>query len=80
MLCCTCKTPHMTSNTYVTGLDLKLERVAARLRQRQIGDAMGVSGSRVAAIEREAVVSAETVARYREAMRVCSTRTSAVGS
>ena len=52
----------------MTGLALKLERVAARLKQRPIAEAMGVSVSRVAAIEREAVVTAATWDRYHDAL------------
>lgn len=51
-------------NMQKTGLDLKLARVAARLKQAQVGAEMGVSGSRVAAIEREAVVSPEMADRF----------------
>lgn len=51
-----------------TGLDLKLARVAARLKQAQVGAQMGVSGSRIAAIEREAVVTPETAGRFLEAL------------
>jgi transcriptional regulator with XRE-family HTH domain len=53
------------------GLDLKVERVSARLKQYQIAEHMGVSASRVAAIEREAYPSGEVVRRYREALGAC---------
>lgn len=62
------------SNT--TGLDLKLARVAARVKQWQLATEMGVSPSRVAAIEREAVVTQDTEARYLAALSTCDTRTS----
>jgi plasmid maintenance system antidote protein VapI len=66
----------MPTNEQVTGLGLKLERVAARVKQWQVAEHMGVSPSRVAAIEREAVVSTDTAFRYRTAMRMCGTGTS----
>lgn len=59
-----------------TGLDLKLARVAARVKQWQLAHEMGVSPSRVAAIEREAVVTEDTEARYMQALGTCDTRTS----
>jgi hypothetical protein len=59
-----------------TGLDLKLARVAARVKQWQIAHEMGVSPSRVAAIEREAVVSDDVETRYLAALGTCDTRTS----
>lgn len=66
---------HMTTSAS-TGLDLKLARVARRIKQKPLGEAMGVSASRVAAIEREAVVTRETADRYFEALDTCSTGTS----
>jgi DNA-binding XRE family transcriptional regulator len=60
-----------------TGLDLKLARVAARVKQWQIAHEMGVSPSRIAAIEREAVVTEDTEARYLAALGICRTGTSA---
>lgn len=66
---------HMTTSA-TSGLDLKLARVARRIKQKPLGDAMGVSASRVAAIEREAIVTSETVARYLAALDTCGTSTS----
>lgn len=60
-----------------TGLDLKLARVARRIKQKPLAEAMGVSASRVAAIEREAVVTPELAARYMAALDTCGTGTSA---
>lgn len=56
-----------------TGLNLKLLRTAARLRQYHIGNVMGVSASRIAAIERESVVTVETERRYLAALAMCRT-------
>lgn len=56
-----------------TGLDLKLLRVATRLKQYQVAAAMGVSPSRVAAIERESLVTDATAERYRRALERCGT-------
>jgi DNA-binding transcriptional regulator YiaG len=63
----------VTTNTPTTGLDLKVARVQHRLKAWQIAEAMGVSGSRVSAIEREAVVSEQMAGRYLAAVRTCST-------
>ena len=54
-----------------TGLDLKLERTAARVTGRAIARAMGVSSSRIGHIEALAVVTPEMVIRYRSALRTC---------
>lgn len=63
-----------------TGLDLKLLRVASRLRQHHVAAIMGVSPSRVAAIERESVVTPVTAERYRKAVETCGTsRTTGAG-
>lgn len=56
-----------------TGLDLKLERVAARVKARQVAAAMGVSPSRVSLIEREQFPSPDVVRRYRDAVATCAT-------
>jgi transcriptional regulator with XRE-family HTH domain len=47
---------------------LKVERVSARVKQYRLAEAMGVSTSRVSAIEREEYPSPEIVARYRAAI------------
>lgn len=57
-----------------SGLWLKLQRIAARVKQRQLAAQMGVSESRVSAIEREAVVTPETRARYLDALGICGTQ------
>ena len=65
---------HVTTDTETTGLDLKVARTAARVKAKQIAASMGVSQSRVAKIEREAVVSDVIARRYREAIDMCSMR------
>lgn len=55
-----------------TGLDLKVERIRARVRQDRIAMVMGVTKSRVSAIEREHFPSAEMVSRYRAALATCA--------
>lgn len=54
--------------TQTTGLDLKVERVRARVTAISIAEAMGVTRQRVAAIEALAVVSDEAAERYRAAV------------
>lgn len=56
-----------------SGLDLKVARTRARVKAKQIAIAMGVSSSRVAALEREAVVTSEAADRYLRALRECRT-------
>lgn len=51
-----------------TGLTLKVERVAARVKGVDLAKRMGMSPSRLSAIEREQYPSAESVRRYREAL------------
>lgn len=66
----------MTTPAARTGLDLKLARVARRIKQKAVGAAMGVSESRVSSIEREAIVTPELAARYLQALDTCDTSTS----
>ena len=58
----------MDHDSTSTGLGLKLARVGARVKQRPLADAMGVSVSRISAIEREAVVTTATRDRYLDAL------------
>jgi len=55
------------------GIDLKLARVGERIKQRQVGDAMGVSESRIAHIEALDVVPPRAAARYVKALEWCRT-------
>lgn len=52
----------------MTGMQLKLLRIAARVKGVALARQMGVTNSRVSAIEREAVVTPEMERRYLEAM------------
>jgi len=58
-----------------TGLELKLLRVAARVRTSEMADAMGVSASRVSAIESRDVVTDGASSRYRVALATLATGT-----
>lgn len=64
-------TRHVDATKAPSGLDLKVARVAARVRQYHIAAQMGVTVSRVSAIEREEFPSAEIVRRYRAALGAC---------
>lgn len=55
-----------------TGLDLKVERTRCRVKATILAAEMGVSKSRLSAIEREGYPSAEIVARYRAALATCA--------
>lgn len=48
----------------VTGLELKLRRMAARVKGQDLAAAMGVTKSRVSAIEREGFPTEEIQRRY----------------
>jgi len=52
----------------VSGLDLKLKRVARRVRVIDLAQAMGVRHSRVSQIEAQSVPSAEMTQRYLAAL------------
>lgn len=53
----------------MTGLELKLRRMAARVKGQDLAAAMGVTKSRVSAIEREQFPTPETERRYVEALK-----------
>lgn len=59
------------TNQAPSGLDLKLERTAKRVKGTEIARAMGVSRSRVGHIEETDLVSPRTAARYRAALATC---------
>lgn len=69
--CGTCHCPHVDITASPTGHNLKVERVTARVKAKDLASQMGVSGSRIAAIEREQYPSVETVRRYRQAIVLC---------
>ena len=52
----------------MTGMELKLRRVSARIKGVALAEAMGVTSSRITAIEKEAVVTPETQQRYLDAL------------
>ncbi len=58
----------MTHDTEPTGLSLKVERVRARVKLKDLAQEMGVSPSRLSAIEREQYPSPDSVRRYRDAL------------
>ena len=63
----------------MTGLDLKLERTAERVRVKELAAAMGISQSRISRIEGQSVVTDILTARYRAALRTCGTSADARG-
>jgi hypothetical protein len=56
----------------MSGLDLKVERTRRRVKAKRLAAVMGVSASRVTAIEREQFPSNEIVERYRSALDTCA--------
>jgi DNA-binding XRE family transcriptional regulator len=53
----------------ITGLSLRVARVEARAKAKDIAALMGVSRSRITKIEREGFVSEAIATRYLEALR-----------
>lgn len=51
-----------------TGLDLKVERIRARITATLLAQEMGVTRQRISAIEASAVVTPDTVERYRASL------------
>lgn len=52
----------------MTGMELKLRRIKARITGRALAAEMGITSSRISAIEREAVPTAAMQQRYTEAL------------
>lgn len=63
----------MDTQSVYTGLDLKVRRVASRVKGRQLARELGVGATRVSAIEALAVVSPELADRYLTALDTCRT-------
>jgi hypothetical protein len=53
----------------MTGLDLRLLRVAQRAKSKDLAKAMGVHTSRVSMLESQAIVTDEAARRYVEALQ-----------
>lgn len=60
------------SAAMTTGLDLKVRRTAARVKATDLAAQMGVSKSRISAIEREQFPSLEARERYLRALATLS--------
>ena len=56
-----------------TGLDLKLERTALRIRTKDLAAAMGVSVARISHLEGQAIVTDDAAAKYRAALATLRT-------
>lgn len=63
-----------------TGLDLKLRRVAADVRTKDLAQAMDVTSSRVAHIEKLRIVTPEAEGKYLAALRTCITKSTDTAS
>lgn len=59
----------------MTGIDLKLRRVAADVLAKEVAAEMGVTPARVSRIENSRIVSADAQARYLAALDTCVTKT-----
>lgn len=58
-----------------TGMDLKIERVRARVTAQRLGEVLDVSRQRISAIEALAVVNPDLATRYRDALVSVTTGT-----
>lgn len=52
----------------MTGMELKLRRIGARVTGRALASEMGITSSRVSAIEREAIPTPTMQSRYLQAL------------
>ena len=59
----------------MTGLDLKLKRVAADVRVKELAEAMGVTDSRITYIESRRNPTPDAIDRYLAALHTCITKT-----
>jgi transcriptional regulator with XRE-family HTH domain len=59
---------------HMTGLDLKLRRVAADVRTKDLAAAMGVTDSRVSYIETRRNPTPEAVEKYLRGLDMCITK------
>lgn len=57
----------------MTGLDLKLRRVAADVRVKDLANAMGVTDSRISRIESSRTVTLDAASRYLMALATLGT-------
>jgi plasmid maintenance system antidote protein VapI len=62
----------------MTGLDLKVRRVAAEVRSKELAEAMGVHPSRITHIETTRTLTADTIHRYLAALATCTTKSTDV--
>lgn len=63
-----------------SGLDLKLERVAADVRTQDLAEAMGVHPSRITYLEGRRVITPKAETQYREALATLTTKPSDAAS
>lgn len=64
----------------MTGLELKLRRVAADIRVKDLALAMGVTDSRITYIEGRRNPTPEAIERYLAALVTCTTKTTEAGT
>jgi predicted transcriptional regulator len=62
----------------MTGLELKIQRVTADVRSKDIAQEMGVDPSRITKIESSRKVTPETQERYLAALATCTTKSTRV--
>lgn len=68
----------MNSDTALTGLDLKIQRVRLQVTGKAVAEAMGISKGRLSRIEKPERVTEQMRRRYLDALEKC--RTSGTGA
>lgn len=63
----------------MTGKDLKMQRVGADVRTKDLASAMGVTDSRVSRIENSRLVTEAAISRYLAALSMCITNSTRGG-
>lgn len=64
----------------MTGLELKLKRVGADVRTKDLALAMGVTAGRITYIEGRRILTDEAIERYLAALDTCTTKSTETGS
>jgi transcriptional regulator with XRE-family HTH domain len=62
---------------HMSGLDLKLKRIAAGVKALDVAAQMGITGGRLSRIESQPVLTANLEARYLTALAACIDRVAA---
>lgn len=64
---------HMTTEPRTSGLELKVQRIRAKVAQTDLARAMGISSSRLSRIEQDVPTTPAMQERYLDALTTCRT-------